>query len=923
MADIARLLVQLGHVEDEVRKVKKNICVDGVLQPSLARRMLYEGELQCHYKEYRRVCFELLSTLPPERHDELDKDASHFEEIYRDAWVLVEKLFYSFPSTGDMHQNDRTSSNCFTATTAPRWRTPPIRSRTTTPTTEHPVPIPAVNETPRTSFPSKIKVSTIFADPIQNKKPPHDEDTVKNTSPPTSKRDSRVGNEPTEFVNSKTEDSKTMTIPMPTGLGPVLMPFRPPPGFHPTPKQNPMPTGMPPVSHYSDRCLSGTTAAPEYDRFSTGIPAASSTTGSLPVFHSLQSKSDTLPTWKQSRCVTGSCPVLQIPYVTESVPTPKLPTAMTGFRPVQDQYPCAVESHPKRPDVAGLPPVSMPFLSTAEASPVTMPALISIGASPVKKSAITPVDARSATKPTTMSAGSPPVVKTISPSTGASPVGNPATMAVGSRPMVKPTPIPMSTGTSSVGSSALRFTDACSVINYAPVSTSSPPVVKTISPSTGASPVGSSAPTAVGSRPMVKPTPMSAGNSPVGNSVQRSTGASPVVEPILMSTGNDSVGNYALRSTDTRSVFNYAKMPVGSSPMVMPILKSTGAHPMVDFIPMSVGPFPAAKPTLTHIEANPTSQKSTGTSSVVKLTVLPIGVSPEAKRFDDSAGLYPVAKPSPKPTDLRSVNQSNLTSSSSVAVHPPAPTMEFNEINRMTKRTPTTAGTRPARKRVRSRTNQVQIPKTTETRPATRRALMSSGIRPVLEKPPKKLWIVVVLKIDQHPLDPPPVNTTGAYEQLYSEAWPRKPPDGPPKQIRPSEAFVERVSRTRPLNEPTQSILPLSLSHTPSSTPSNCPSNDNVNEHARKDRSSHVQRVADDDDDRTNQQPVRKEFSSISKAVTVVHPSPSHSSVYPFRTLDAATAQQSTFNLRPKQFAINRPKLLDSTPTFRTRNNEI
>nr|XP_019529885.2 flocculation protein FLO11-like [Aedes albopictus] len=815
MADIARLLVQLGHVEDEVRKVKKNICVDGVFQPSLARRMLYEGELQCHYKEYRRVCFELLSTLPPERHDELDKDVSHFEEIHRDACVLVEKLFYSFPSTGNMHQNDRTSSNCFTATTAPRWRTPPTRSRTTTPTTEHPVPIPAVNETPRTSFPSKIKVSTIITNPTQNEKPPHDE-AAENTipirgfveirNPPTSAKDSRVGNEPTEFVNRKTEESKPMTIPMLTGLGPVLMPFRPPPGFHPTPKWNPMPTGMPPVS----QCPTGASPVPQPLQSTTGSQPVSqplpSTTGSLPVFHPLQCKTDSLPTSLQSRCVTGSCSVPQIPHVTEYFPTSKLPTPMTGLRPVQEQYPCADESNPKRPDVAGIPPVLKPFLSTVETSPVTTPALMSIGASPVKKSAITPVDARSATKPTTMSAGSPPVVKTISPSTGASPVGNPATMTVGSRPMVKPTPIPMSTGTSSVGSSALRFTDACSVINYAPVSTSSPPVVKTISPSTGTSPVNSSAPTAVGSRPMVKPTPMSAGNSPVGNSVQRSTGASPVVEPILMSTGNDSVGNYALRSTDTRSVFNYAKMPVGSSPMVMPILKSTGAHPMVDFIPMSVGPFPAAKPALTHIEANPTSQKSTGTSSVVKLTVISTGAKPEAKPFNDSAGLCPVAKPSPKPNDLRSVTQSNPTSSSTVAVNPPAPTMKINDTNRTKKRTPPIAGTRPARKRVQSRTTQLK-----EFRPATRRVLMPTGIRPVMRTHPRKQWIVVVLKFGQPPLDPPPVNGTGVFEQLHSDSRPRKPPDGPPKQIRPSEVFVERVPRTRPLNEPTQrlaSILP-------------------------------------------------------------------------------------------------------------------
>nr|XP_019561624.2 flocculation protein FLO11-like [Aedes albopictus] len=520
MVNIARLFAQRNLVEEKLRKLKRKICEDGVLQPSLARRMLYEKQLQCHYREYRRVCFELLSTLPPERHDELDKDASHFEEIYTDACVLVEKLFYSFPSTGNMHQNDRTSSSCFIATTAPCWRTPPIRSRSTNSTTEHPVPILAETETPRTSFPNKIKVSTIVADSFQHEKPPHDEDSTKNINPPTSQKYSRVGNEPTEFVNSKTEDSKTMTIPMPTGLGPVLMPFRPPSGFHPMPKRNPMPTGIPPVS----QCPTGSSPVPQPLQSTTGSQPVSqppsSTTGSLPVFHSLQSKSDTLPTWKQSRCVTGSCPVLQIPYVTESVPTPKLPTAMTGFRPVQDQYPCADEPNPKRPDVAGIPPALKPSLSTVEVSPVITPALMPIGASPVKKSTTTSFDARSTTKPTTMSAGSPPVVKTISPSTGASPVGNPAPMAVGSRPMIKLTPIPMSTGTSSVGSSALRFTDASSVINYANVSAGSPPVAKMISPSAGASPVGSSAPTAIGARPMVKPTPMSVGTSPVGSSAR-------------------------------------------------------------------------------------------------------------------------------------------------------------------------------------------------------------------------------------------------------------------------------------------------------------------------------------------------------------------------------------------------------------------
>ncbi|XP_029709459.1 uncharacterized protein LOC115255476 [Aedes albopictus] len=790
MANIERLFAQRSHVEAEVKKIHERIS-DGGTNASSVRLKSYEIKLQCHYQEYERVYSELLSVLSAERFDDLEEDFSHFEDIHNNACALVKNLLLSVPTaSGTGNYNRWTTFNSFTA---PRWNTPKIRSQTPKPMTEHPVPILAETETPRTSFPNKIKVSTIVADSFQHEKPPHDEDSAKNTSPPTSKRDSRVGNEPTEFVNSKTEDSKTMTIPMPTGLGPVLMPFRPPPGFHPTPKRNPMPTGMPPVS----QCPTGASPVPQPLQSTTGSQPVSqppsSTTGSLPVFPSLQSKSDTLPTWKQSRCVTGSCPVPQIPHVTEYFPTSKLPTPMTGLRPVQEQYPCADESNLKRPDVAGIPPVLKPFLSTVETSPVTTPALMSIGANPVKKSTTTFFDARSATKPTMMSAGSTPVVKTISPSTGASPVGNPAPMAVGSRPMVKPTPIPMSTGTSSVGSSALRFTDASSVINYAPVSAGSPPVVKTISPSTGASPVGSSAPTAVGSHPMVKPTPMSAGNSPVGNSVQRSTGASPVVEPIPMSTGNDSVGNYALRSTDTSSVFNYAKMPVGSSPMVMPILKSTGAHPMVDFIPMSVGPFPAAKPTLTRIEANPTSQKSTGTSSVVKLTVLPIGVSPEAKRFDDSAGLYPVAKPSPKPTDLRSVNQSNLTSSSSVAVHPPAPTMEFNEMNRTKKRTPPIAGTRPARSRVQGRTHQVQIPKTTEIRPATSCVLMPFGIRPITKTSTRKQWIVVALKFDQPPLDPQPVHTTGTYEHLHFDTWPKKPPDESTNDSQPSEAVVSRV----------------------------------------------------------------------------------------------------------------------------------
>ncbi|XP_062713848.1 transcriptional regulatory protein AlgP-like [Aedes albopictus] len=233
-------------------------------------------------------------------------------------------------------------------------------------------------------------------------------------------------------------------------------------------------------------------------------------------------------------------------------------------------------------------------------------------------------------------------------------------------------------------------------------------------------------------------------------------------------------------------------MPVFSSPMVMPILTSTGAHPMVDSAPMSVGPFPAVKPILPPIEANP-PPKSTGTSPVVKPTVIFTGAKPEAKPFNDSAGLCPVAKPSPKPTDLRSVTQSNPTSSSTVAVNPLAPTMKINETNQTKKRIPPTAGNRPARKRVLSRTDQP-----TELRPWARLTVKPTGARPVSRTRPKKQWIVVVLKFVQPPLDPPPVNATGAYEQLHSDAWPRKPPDAMPMQRSRLRARVPNASTLRP-----------------------------------------------------------------------------------------------------------------------------
>ncbi|KXJ72226.1 hypothetical protein RP20_CCG018543 [Aedes albopictus] len=102
---------------------------------------------------------------------------------------------------------------------------------------------------------------------------------------------------------------------------------------------------------------------------------------------------------------------------------------------------------------------------------------------------------------------------------------------------------------------------------------------------------------------------------------------------------------------------------------------------------------------------------------------------------------------------------------------------------------PTTAGIRPAPKRIQSLEEQVSSPKIT-------------GTRPVVREPPEKKWIVVFSTVNHPPLDPPPVSPTGECKQLHSDPRPRKPPDGLSKRSRSSEAIPERVSRTRPPNDP-------------------------------------------------------------------------------------------------------------------------
>ncbi|EAT47164.1 AAEL001712-PA [Aedes aegypti] len=195
MAEVKRLFAQRSLVEVKVKRLQEQLVDrDGTIRPSLARVKLYESELQFLYQEYQREYGEILSAIPEERFSDLDEDYQSFEDLHFDACVLVETMLLSFPTTDNRYQHSRASStNYFPATTVPRWRTPLVRSRSPSPTTEQSVPIPDVMEEPNTSplrkhslekqlFPvqaNEVKVSSSAIKPILSVQPPSAEGSAK------------------------------------------------------------------------------------------------------------------------------------------------------------------------------------------------------------------------------------------------------------------------------------------------------------------------------------------------------------------------------------------------------------------------------------------------------------------------------------------------------------------------------------------------------------------------------------------------------------------------------------------------------------------------------------------------------------------------------------------------------------------------
>nr|XP_029722730.1 extensin-like [Aedes albopictus] len=232
----------------------------------------------------------------------------------------------------------------------------------------------------------------------------------------------------------------------------------------------------------------------------------------------------------------------------------------------------------------------------------------------------------------------------------------------------------------------------------------------------------------------------------------------------------------------TCSVVKLSSKSVGTYPMAKTFLKPVGTSPMIK-------PFP----------------KPTGASLVVKPIVMSAGTSPAAKPFIVSAGLRPVTKLVTKPSLMsagtRPVTNSSLTSTGTPTENPsmlfpvipagipriakPIPKIATFPTK---KRTPTTAGNRPALKRIQSLEEQVPSPKITGTRLVVR------------EPPEKKKWIVVFSTVNHPPLDPPPVSKTGDCKQLHFHPWPRKPPDDHPSDPDPAKpsqsACPERVHLT-------------------------------------------------------------------------------------------------------------------------------
>nr|XP_029725148.1 proline-rich extensin-like protein EPR1 [Aedes albopictus] len=582
-------------------------------------------------------------------------------------------------------------------------------------------------------------------------------------------------------------------------------------------------------------------------------------TGASPVVDSALMPVDTRSAAKMTKNSTGTHPVINSAMMfVGSSPTVKPTKMLIGARPMVKSNEMPAGSRPVVNSIqvsTGSCPVDKPLLMSAGASPVGKPSLppSSIGTSPVVNPT---VDTRSAVKKSKMSAGSRPVLKSHEMPAGSRPVVKANLVPIGSRPVVKSSQ--MSSGSRPVDKPLLMSAGACPVdkpiLRPPSIGTSSvvkptvdtrsaaktptmfdgpPPVATPIPMSIGTSPVGNCAPMSVGSRPTLKPNPMSAGSSPVDNSALKPAGSCPATRPNLKSVGARPMVESYQMPTGSCPVFKPLPKHTGTSPVRKRVLTSAGARPVtksimiaIDIRPVvklsskSVGTCPMARTFLKLVGTSPMIKpkpfpKSTGTSLVVKPIVMSAGTSPAAKPFVVSAGLRPVTKPPlkfagsrpvdkpvPKPAETRPMTNSSLTPTGTPTENPSVllPVMS-DGIQRIAKPIPknmcpteklppTTAGIRPAPKRIQSLEEQVSSPKITGTRPVVR------------EPPEKKKWIVVFSTVNHPPLDPPPVSPTGECKQLHSDPRPKKPPDGLSKRSRSSEAIPERVSRTRPPNDP-------------------------------------------------------------------------------------------------------------------------
>nr|XP_029723166.1 SH3 domain-containing protein C23A1.17-like [Aedes albopictus] len=597
---------------------------------------------------------------------------------------------------------------------------------------------------------------------------------------------------PQQFQRATESHSATNPILRSTGASPVVDSALMPVDTRSAAKTIKNSTGTRPVNN-SDMMFVGSSPTVKPTKMPIGarpmVKSNEMPTGSRPVVNSIQVSAGSCPVDKSLLMSAGASPVgkpslrpLSIgtsPIVNPTFDIRSAAKKSAGSRPVVKSHELPAGS---RPGVKvnlmpiGSCPVAKSSQISAGSRPVDKPLLRSAGASPVDKPILRPpfigtssvvkptVDTRSAAKTPTMFAGPPPVATPIPMPIGTSPVGKSNPMSVGSSPMVKL--IPRSAGTCPVDNSALKSAGSC-------------PATKPKLMPIGARPVVKSA----GSFPVVKPLPEHAGTSPVRKRILTSAGARPVTKSIMITIG-------------TCSVVKLSSKSVGTCPMAKTFLKPVGTSPMI-----KPKPFP----------------KSTGTSLVVKSIVMSAGTSPAAKPFVVSAGLRPVTKPPlkfagsrpvdkpvPKPAETRPVTNSSLTSTGTPTENPPVLLLVMSagipriakpipkiEMCLTRKRSPPTVGIHPALKQIQSLEERVPSPKIAGTRP---------GVREPPEK--KKKWIVVFSTVNQPPLEPTPVSLTGEYKQLHFDPWPRKPPDEPSKRSRPSEAISERVTRTRPPNDP-------------------------------------------------------------------------------------------------------------------------